>query len=67
MSLPILVSIGISILAYISTKQLIPGLKNMFLAANLAGIDMNKKTKSKMQVFVATAPKFNFHLTLSIL
>jgi hypothetical protein len=48
MSLPIYISAGISILAYISTRQLIPGLKNMFLAANLAGIDMNKKTKTKM-------------------
>lgn len=37
-----------SICAYFLTKRLIPRLKNMFIDANLYGVDMNKKSKPKM-------------------
>lgn len=48
MNIPLLINFGISIGAYVMAKQLIPGLSNMFINANLFGNDLNKKTKPKM-------------------
>lgn len=48
MLVPITVNVIISICAYITTRSLIPNLKQMFLKANISGIDMSKKEKIKM-------------------
>lgn len=48
MNIPLVINFGISIGAYIMAKQLIPGLSNMFINANLFGNDLNKKTRPKM-------------------
>ena len=46
--LPLLVNVAISAGAFFVGQNLIPKMKTMFLSANLAGIDMNKKSKAKM-------------------
>lgn len=46
--LPLLVNVAISVGAYYVGQSLIPRMKTMFLSANLAGVDMNKKSKAKM-------------------
>ncbi|XP_062551688.1 UDP-N-acetylglucosamine--dolichyl-phosphate N-acetylglucosaminephosphotransferase [Armigeres subalbatus] len=46
--LPLLVNVIISTGAYFVGLNLIPKMKAMFIAANLAGIDMNKKSKPKI-------------------
>lgn len=45
---PIILNILISIIAYITTVRLIPKLKDMFIKANLFGIDMSKRTGDKV-------------------
>lgn len=47
-SIPIWISGIMSIFAYFLTIRLIPGLKNMFIKANLFGSDMNKRNSDKM-------------------
>lgn len=42
------INIILSIIVYISTYNLIPRLKSMFIAANLYGKDLNKKSDNKM-------------------
>lgn len=44
----ITVNIVISTGAFLVTTRIIPKLKDMFLKANLSGIDMNKQTRDKM-------------------
>ena len=44
----ITVNIIISVGAFVATTRLIPKLKDMFLKANLFGIDVNKNTRDKM-------------------
>lgn len=46
--LPLCVNLIMSIGSYYLTQRLIPKLRDMFLKANLFGIDMNKNTKDKM-------------------
>ncbi|XP_001842541.2 UDP-N-acetylglucosamine--dolichyl-phosphate N-acetylglucosaminephosphotransferase [Culex quinquefasciatus] len=46
--LPLLVNVAISVGAYYVGQSLIPRMKTMFLSANLAGVDMNKKSKAKI-------------------
>lgn len=45
---PVLASVVFALISYLSTYKLIPQLKDMFLKANLCGIDLNKKTKVKI-------------------
>lgn len=44
----IVVNAALSLTGFGVTLKLIPGLKDMFLKANLCGIDMSKKHKTKM-------------------
>lgn len=45
---PVMASVVFATISYMSTLKLIPQLKDMFLKANLCGIDLNKKTKVKI-------------------
>ena len=45
---PIFTNLLMSIGSYFLTVRLIPSMENMFLKANLYGIDLNKKTNTKM-------------------
>lgn len=45
---PIICNGLISVIAYIVTVRLIPKLKEMFIKANLFGIDMSKRTGDKV-------------------
>jgi UDP-N-acetylglucosamine--dolichyl-phosphate N-acetylglucosaminephosphotransferase len=47
-TLPIYVNLAMSVCTYFLTVRLIPRLKEAFLNANLFGIDMNKKSLTKM-------------------
>lgn len=42
------VNIILSIFTYVSTYNIIPCLKDMFIGANLYGKDLNKKSEKKM-------------------
>ena len=44
----IVVNAALSVVGFGVTVRLIPGLKDMFLKANLSGVDMSKKDKQKM-------------------
>ena len=44
----IVVNAALLVVGFCITVRLIPGLKDMFLKANLSGIDMSKKDKQKM-------------------
>lgn len=48
MWLPIVLNAVMSIVAYIVTIRLIPKLREMFIKANLFGIDMSKRTGDKV-------------------
>lgn len=48
MLIPLTINIVFSTCAYLLAKSLIPNLKDMFLKANISGVDMNKKEKKKM-------------------
>lgn len=48
MDIVLLINVAISALAYFLTVNLIPGLTNMFLRANLYGVDMSKRDSKKM-------------------
>jgi hypothetical protein len=50
MYLPLVANAIISICAYVLTKRMIPRLKDMFLNANVYGVDMNKADKPKVYV-----------------
>lgn len=45
---PVMTSVVFAVISYLSTYKLIPQLKDMFLKANLCGVDLNKKTKVKI-------------------
>lgn len=47
---PISLNVLMSIFAYTITVRLIPRLKDMFIKANLFGIDMSKRTGDKVYV-----------------
>lgn len=44
----IIVNIVISAGAFVATTRIMPRLRDMFLKANLFGIDLNKNTRDKM-------------------
>jgi len=44
----IIINIILSTIAFISTFNIIPCLKDMFINANLYGKDLNKKSENKM-------------------
>lgn len=48
MLVPIGINVAISTGAYFLARSLIPNLKQMFLKANIAGVDMSKTDKVKM-------------------
>lgn len=48
MLVSVIISCLLSAFAYLFTIKLIPNLKEMFLKAEIAGIDMNKRNKQKM-------------------
>ena len=48
MLLPIAINVVISTGAYFLVRNLIPHLKDMFLKADISGIDMSKTEKIKM-------------------
>ncbi|KAE8752544.1 hypothetical protein FOCC_FOCC000666 [Frankliniella occidentalis] len=48
MFLPLFLNVAMSFGAYYFTVRIIPRLKDMFLKANLFGIDLNKQTKDKV-------------------
>jgi UDP-N-acetylglucosamine--dolichyl-phosphate N-acetylglucosaminephosphotransferase len=48
MNAPLVINFLMSVCAYVATVQLIPSLRDMFLRANLCGVDMNKKEKLKV-------------------
>jgi UDP-N-acetylglucosamine--dolichyl-phosphate N-acetylglucosaminephosphotransferase len=45
---PIIVNVTVSVVAYVVTVRIIPRFKDMFVKANLYGIDMSKSRKEKM-------------------
>lgn len=45
---PIVINVIMSVIAYIITVRIIPKLKDMFIKANLFGIDMSKRTSDKV-------------------
>jgi UDP-N-acetylglucosamine--dolichyl-phosphate N-acetylglucosaminephosphotransferase len=45
---PVLVNSVASVVAYLVAVRIIPRFKDMFVKANLYGIDMSKKRKEKM-------------------
>ena len=46
--LPIAINIAMSVVCFFVTVRLIPKLRDMFIKANLYGVDMNKKSSDKM-------------------
>lgn len=48
MLIPITINVVISAGAFFLARSLIPNLKDMFLKANIAGIDMSKREKIRM-------------------
>lgn len=50
MNVSLLINCAISAIAFLITKQLIPSLRDMFIAANLFGNDLCKRDKPKMWV-----------------
>lgn len=48
MNSPLFINILMSIVAYFATSRLIPSMENMFIKANLYGVDMNKKSTKKV-------------------
>lgn len=47
---PVLVNSMLSVVAYVVTLRIIPRFKDMFVKADLYGVDMSKSRKEKMQV-----------------
>lgn len=45
---PLIINVAMSSFMYIMTLKLIPKLKDMFIKANLFGIDMSKTTSEKV-------------------
>jgi len=48
MWLPIIVNAMVSVVAYVVAVRIIPRFRDMFIKANLFGIDMSKSRKEKM-------------------
>jgi len=45
---PIIVNVIVSVVAYVVAVRIIPRFRDMFIKANLYGIDMSKSRKEKM-------------------
>jgi len=45
---PIIVNVIVSVVAYVVAVRIIPRFRDMFIKANLFGIDMSKSRKEKM-------------------
>ncbi|XP_006614827.1 UDP-N-acetylglucosamine--dolichyl-phosphate N-acetylglucosaminephosphotransferase [Apis dorsata] len=61
---PILINFFMSIIMYFLTIRLIPKIKNMFIKANLYGIDMNKKSGEKVPEALGVVTGCLFLITL---
>lgn len=48
MFFPLIIGAFMSIIAFVVTLRIIPRLKDMFIKANLFGIDMSKSTSEKV-------------------
>ncbi|XP_057672608.1 UDP-N-acetylglucosamine--dolichyl-phosphate N-acetylglucosaminephosphotransferase isoform X2 [Diorhabda carinulata] len=64
MYFPLLINLGMSILAYYLTVRLIPGLKDKFIKANLFGIDMSKTTSDKVPESLGVVTGCSFLITM---
>ncbi|XP_059474985.1 UDP-N-acetylglucosamine--dolichyl-phosphate N-acetylglucosaminephosphotransferase [Neocloeon triangulifer] len=64
MSTALFINVLMSVCAYVATVRLIPTLKDMFLKANLFGIDMNKKEKHKVPEALGVATGCSFLVAL---
>ncbi|XP_056648406.1 UDP-N-acetylglucosamine--dolichyl-phosphate N-acetylglucosaminephosphotransferase [Diorhabda sublineata] len=64
MYFPLLINLGMSILAYYLTVRLIPGLKEKFIKANLFGIDMSKTTSDKVPESLGVVTGCSFLITM---
>jgi len=61
-------NIAFSVFAFISTYNIIPRLKDMFISANLYGKDLNKKSENKMWVLFFCHPNIlNFKVDILLL
>ena len=45
---PIIVNVIVSVVAYVVAVRIIPRFRDMFIKANLYGLDMSKSSKEKM-------------------
>ncbi|XP_076749181.1 alg7 dolichyl-phosphate N-acetylglucosaminephosphotransferase isoform X1 [Xylocopa sonorina] len=61
---PILINFAMSIIAYFLTVRLIPRIKDMFIRANLYGIDMNKNSGEKVPEALGVVTGCVFLITL---
>ncbi|XP_076303176.1 alg7 dolichyl-phosphate N-acetylglucosaminephosphotransferase [Lasioglossum baleicum] len=61
---PLVTNFGMSCVAYLLTVRLIPRIKNMFIKANLHGIDMNKNTGEKVPEALGVVSGCLFLITL---
>ncbi|KAB0798785.1 hypothetical protein PPYR_06665 [Photinus pyralis] len=64
MWLPIIINMLMSIVAYVVTVKLIPKLKEMFIKANLFGIDMSKSTSEKVPEAMGVVSGCMFLITM---
>jgi UDP-N-acetylglucosamine--dolichyl-phosphate N-acetylglucosaminephosphotransferase len=48
MTVAIAINAAMSALAFVFTLRLIPSVRDMFIKANLFGVDLNKKRKEKV-------------------
>ncbi|KAF2905694.1 hypothetical protein ILUMI_00478 [Ignelater luminosus] len=61
---PIVINAIMSIIAYVITVKLIPKLKDMFIKANLFGIDMSKRTSEKVPEAIGVVSGCMFLVTM---
>ncbi|KAK5644207.1 hypothetical protein RI129_008052 [Pyrocoelia pectoralis] len=61
---PIIINMFMSITAYVVTVKLIPKLKEMFIKANLFGIDMSKRTSEKVPEAMGVVSGCMFLITM---
>ncbi|KAF5304548.1 hypothetical protein FQA39_LY09599 [Lamprigera yunnana] len=64
MIFPIVINAFMSVIAYVVTVKLIPKLKDMFIKANLFGIDMSKRTSEKVPEAMGVVTGCTFLITM---
>jgi UDP-N-acetylglucosamine--dolichyl-phosphate N-acetylglucosaminephosphotransferase len=64
MMIPIIISAFMSTVAYVVTVRLIPKLRDMFIKANLFGIDMSKTTSEKVPESLGVVTGCTFLITM---